>query len=106
MPKNTKRHLYTRPILTDEKIFYKGRRFWVVEVKSSSRNFGHWSEYEFFVWDGLYNVEIGVATKLSNGKFKCKTVVGHESGWAEATDYEHIASVVASLVDFYFDSIR
>jgi hypothetical protein len=105
MPTKTKRHLYTRPILTDEKIVYKGRRFWVVEVKASSCFFGHFSEYDFFVWDGLYDAVIGVAKELSNGKFKCEIVVGHGFGGGEATDYRHIASVISSSVDFYLDSI-
>ena len=105
MPTKTKRHLYTRPILTDEKIVYKGRRFWVVEVKASSRFFGHFSEYDFFVWDGLYDAVIGVAKELSNGKFMCEANVGQGFECVEAIDYEDIASVISSSVDFYFNSV-
>jgi hypothetical protein len=103
MPIKTKRHIYTRPNLDDEKILYKGKRYWVVEVKDSNKFFGYLSKFDYFVWDGVYDAVIGVAKLKENGSFHCETLHHQGSVVRDATNFKDVVNSISFSIEELLD---
>jgi hypothetical protein len=62
---------YKRPLVGDNNVVYKGRRFWVVEL--TGKDPVQWIDHmdaDYIMYDCLYDAVNAVIKKLSNGKYE------------------------------------
>lgn len=59
---------YTPPTLTDHKVLYKGKRFWVFEANSDHPF--EWVEDGLVIWDKADGAILALAKRLDDGKYE------------------------------------
>ena len=65
-----KKNKHTFPDLSARHILYKGRRYIAFAVSMSAPFDGYESDYNFVIWDGLYDAAAAVGTVLEDGTVK------------------------------------
>ena len=91
---------YSTPDLEGNRLAYKGRRFWIVEVLpgSSFQGFGPTEAGEFVVYDRYYDGPLALVMRSQDGRLLATTITYLESQ-CEASTLKELAQKVYFIVD-------
>ncbi len=91
---------YYTPVLEGNRLAYKGRRFWIVEVflGKGFQGFGLSDGADFVVYDRLYGGPLAIVTRNQDGTLSATTVTYLESQ-CEASTLKELAQKMYFIVE-------
>ncbi len=95
------RESYSNPKLNGQRVLWKGRRYWVIEVTPElPYDFVNSKLGDAVLYDGLYDAIAATATKLTDGTYEC-SLISHVEILCYASSVRDIAKVVPPVLDDY-----
>ena len=89
---------YITPDLEGNRLAYRGRRYWLVELAGgNSFQCVDKEVADYVVFDRLDNAPIARVTRMSDGTFEISTIMGFASDYS--VTLEEAVKVAASLID-------
>lgn len=76
-PEADEKAKYTFPNLSNRKILFSGRRYIAFSVSKSQPFEGYESDYDFVVWDGLYDAAVAVGNLSDDGSAAGELAFSH-----------------------------
>lgn len=90
--------MYIRPQVADNKVVYKGKRYWLVELTGKESIDGlDSSDGDYLMYDGLYGATLAVIKKLESGKLWGSLMSHVELGY----EFDDLPSAIKSLPKLY-----
>jgi hypothetical protein len=92
--------IYKPPIVVDNKVIYKGKRYWIIELTGKDEINGFGSDFcQFIMYDKLYEAILATITKKTDGKWRA-SLMSHVELWY---DFDHMDELIHST-PAYFES--
>ena len=89
---------YITPDLEGNRLAYRGRRYWLVELADgASFQCVDKEEADYVVFDRLDDAPIARVTRIPDGTFEISTIMGFASDYS--VTLEEAVKVAASLID-------
>ena len=94
--------LYTYPDIGDNKVVYKGKRYWIIELVGKDEIDGFGRDFcDLLMYDKLYGAILATIKKNVNGKYTV-SLMSHVELTYELNDLKEAAQVVPSYADAYY----
>ncbi len=96
---------YERPTLNGQRVPYKGRRFWVVEVDAQEPFGDFHDDADYLIWDGGDGgYPIALVKRLSRGRYEVATLT-HVELTGIASSIRECVPVANKLLDEYMKAV-
>jgi hypothetical protein len=92
---------YTYPNIGDNKVIYKGKRYWIIDLIGKDTVDGFGRDFcEMLFYDKLYGAVIATINRNENGKFTA-SLISHVELTYELNDLTELAQLVPVYADAY-----
>jgi len=93
--------VFCKPKLNGQRVLWKGRRYWVIEVTPDLPfDFVNSTLGDAVLYDGVYDAVAATAKKLSDGTYEC-SLISHVEILCLASSVRDIARVVPPVLEDY-----
>ena len=90
--------LYKPPIVGDNQVIYKGKRYWIIELTGTDEIDGFGADFcQFVMYDKLYQAILATITKKADGKYRA-SLMSHVELWY---DFDNMNELILSTPSYY-----
>ena len=94
--------IYKPPSIGDNKVIYKGKRYWVIELTGQDEIDGFGSDFcQFVMYDKFYQAILATITKKSDSKFRA-SLMSHVELWYDFDDMDELIRSTPYYADAYY----
>ena len=95
---------YKEPNIGDNRVFYKGKRYWVIELTGKDNIDGFDSKFrQFIMYDRLDAAFIATIVKTASGKFR-SSLISHVELWYDFNDMPEVIRMTPGCANSYYKS--
>lgn len=96
---------YIRPDVTQDRIVYKGRRFWIVRTDEAGSAVMYDTKFcDYVLWDCLFDSAIATLKDSKDGRYVGSIIAHVDLGESEFTDLQFAAQALSMEYDLYVKS--
>ena len=93
---------YKPPAVGDNKVVYKGKRYWVIELTGKDEIDGFGSDFcQFVMYDKFYEAILATITKKSDGKYRA-SLMSHVELWYDNDSMDELIRSTPHYYDAYY----
>ena len=101
-PLRKKMSAYKPPKVGDNKVIYKGKRYWVIELTGKDQVDGFGPDFcQFVMYDKLYQATLATITTNKNGTFRA-SLMSHIELWYDNDTMDELIQTTPYYADAYY----